>query len=51
MYNQIGEIEEKSFTDDLVEIDVSQIPIVDVALAERLGDKKLGEEFSLSGIK
>lgn len=47
MANQIGEITEKEFTKDVVEIDNSQIPIVDVALADRLADKKLGEDPGL----
>ena len=47
MYNQLGKPEEKSFKDDLVEIDNSQIPIVDIELADILGDKKLGEELAL----
>ncbi len=47
MYKQIGEIEEKSFTEDLLEVDVSQIPTVDIDLANNLADKKLGEELAL----
>ena len=47
LYRQIGDIEEKSFKDDLVEIDNSQIPTVDISLADILGDKKLGEELAL----
>ena len=45
MYSQIGTIEEKSFTEDVVEIDNSQIPIVDIKLANKLADKKLGEDL------
>ena len=47
MYNQIGEIQEKDFKEDLLEVDVSQIPVVDIPLAEKLADKKLGEELAL----
>lgn len=47
MYSQIGTIEEKLFTEDVVEIDNSQIPIVDIKLANKLADKKLGEDLSL----
>lgn len=47
MYNQIGEIKEKSFTKDLVEIDNSQIPVVDIKLATKLADKKMGEDVGL----
>lgn len=47
MYNQIGTIDKKSFKDDVVEIDTSQIPIVDIQLADKLADKKLGDEIAL----
>lgn len=47
MYSQIGKVEEKSFVDDVVEIDTSQIPVVDIKLASKLADKKLGEDISL----
>lgn len=47
MANQLGEITEKEFTKDVVEIDNSQIPIVDIALADKLADKKLGEDPGL----
>ena len=47
MYRQIGEIDYKSFKEDIVEIDTSQIPIVDIDLADKLADKKLGEELAL----
>ncbi len=47
MYNQIGEIENKSFTEDIVEIDNTQIPTVDINLAAKLADKKLGEDIGL----
>lgn len=49
MYNQIGSIDKEklSFKDDVVEIDTSQIPIVDIQLADKLADKKLGDEMAL----
>lgn len=47
MYNQIGNVEEKSFKNDLLEVDTSQIPIVDIELAGKLADKKLGEDLAL----
>lgn len=47
LYQQIGKIEEKSFTEDIVEIDTSQIPVVDIPLAKKLADKKLGEDVGL----
>lgn len=47
MYSQIGEIKEKDFTEDLVEIDNSQIPVVDISLATKLADKKMGEDVGM----
>lgn len=47
MANQIGEMNEKEFSKDVLEIDNSQIPIVDLALADKLADKKLGEDPGL----
>lgn len=47
MYSQIGEIQNRSFTEDVVEIDNSQIPTVDLELAAKLADKKLGEDIGL----
>lgn len=47
LYNQIGTIDQKAFKDDVVEIDTSQIPIVDIDLADKLADKKLGDEVAL----
>lgn len=46
-YSQIGDIEEMSFVKDVVEIDNSQIPTVDIELAAKLADKKLGEDIGL----
>ena len=39
-YSQIGDILEKSFIKDVVEIDNSQIPTVDTELATKLADRK-----------
>lgn len=47
MYNQIGKFENKDFTKDIVEIDNSQIPIVDISLATKLADKKMGEDVGM----
>lgn len=46
-YSQIGEFTEKSFTEDVVEIDTSQIPVVDIEYAKKLAEKRLGENVSL----
>lgn len=45
--NQMPDAEVKEFTSDLQPIDISQIPIVDKAMAMQLADKKLGERQSL----
>lgn len=47
MHNQIGKIEKKDFVQDIVEIDNSQIPIVDIKLAAKLADKKMGGEAAM----
>ncbi len=47
MYNQIGTVVEKDFKSDVVELDTSQVPVVDLELAAKLADKKLGEEMAL----
>lgn len=44
---QLGEPEVKEFTSDIQAIDVNQIPIVDLALASNLAEKKLGEKPAL----
>lgn len=46
-YEQLGEVEERSFLEDIVELDTSQIPIVDIELAEKVADKELGEDLAL----
>lgn len=47
MHTQIGEIEERDFKNDVLELDTSQIPVVDLELAAKLADKKLGEDLAL----
>lgn len=47
MYQQIGEFKNKSFKEDVLEIDTTQIPTVDIELAKKVADKKLGEEVAL----
>ncbi|SCP95262.1 hypothetical protein [Anaerobium acetethylicum] len=41
-YQQILKVEEREFTEDIEEISFSQIPILDKASAELLGDRKMG---------
>lgn len=45
--DQLGEPVIRSFSSDVQAVDISQIPIVDKALAYKLADKKLGERPSL----
>lgn len=45
--DQLGEVEVRTFNEDMQAVDVSQVPIVDKELAEKLADKKLGEKPSL----
>ena len=45
--DQMPELTEMSFTDDFKTADLSQLPIVDEAMAKKLADKKLGERPSL----
>jgi hypothetical protein len=45
--NQLPEPEIREFSSDVQPIDVSQLPVVDSALASLLADKKLGEKPSL----
>lgn len=46
-YTQLGTPQQKEFTSDIVPIDIDQLPVVDVNLAAKLGDKRLGEEKAL----
>ena len=45
--DQLGEVQVKTFNEDMQAVDVSQVPIVDQELAQKLADKKLGEKPSL----
>ncbi len=45
--DQMPQPEARTFTSDVQPIDVSQLPIVDSALASNLADKKLGEKPAL----
>ncbi len=47
MRAQLGTPEEIEFDDMIHQIDISQIPIVDEALAKKQAEKKLGEDVSL----
>ena len=47
MHQQLGTVNEISFTDMIYEIDNSQIPIVDEELAQKHADKKIGEDVAL----
>ncbi len=44
---QIGEVEVLEYNDMIKQIDTSQIPIVDEALAQKQADKKIGEDIAL----
>jgi len=45
--DQLGVPEKNKFTSDIQAIDISQIPIVDISLAQKLADKELGTIPSL----
>lgn len=46
-HQQIGSVEEVEFNEMIKQIDTSQIPIVDEALANKQADKKIGEDIAL----
>jgi len=46
-YNMIGEVEESVFSQDITPVDISQMRIVDQSVAERIGEKRLGEDIAL----
>jgi len=46
-YSQLGKITEKAYTSEISPIDLKQVPYIDVELAKKLGDKKLGEDAAL----
>lgn len=43
----IGEVQEKSYADNVADVAVTKLPVVDQALAEKLGDKVLGNDLGL----
>lgn len=47
MYRQIGDVEIIEYNEMIKQIDISQIPIVDEALAKKQADKKIGEDIAL----
>ncbi len=46
-YNLLGEVQEKDYATEVPEIDDTKIPVVDQELAEKLGDKVLGDDIGL----
>lgn len=49
-YNQLGDVKQTSFTESILPIDYTQIPVVDENLALKQAEKKLGEERGLGSI-
>ena len=49
-YNQLGDVKQTSFTESILPIDYTQIPVVDEDLALKQAEKKLGEERGLGSI-
>ncbi len=47
MYKQLGKVEEKEFSEEIENLQITQIPYVDTRLAAKIGDKKLGEDAAL----
>lgn len=45
--NLIGEVQEKDYSENVADVAVTQLPVVDQALAEKLGDKVLGTDLGL----
>lgn len=48
--NMIGTIKEEKFSDKIAEVDMSQLPTIDMQLARNLADKKLGSEVALGSV-
>jgi len=48
--NMIGTIKEEKFSDKIAEVDMSQLPTIDMELARNLADKKLGSEVALGSV-
>ena len=49
-YNQLSDVKQTSFTESILPIDYTQIPVVDEDLALKQAEKKLGEERGLGSI-
>ena len=49
-YTQIGKVKSANFEDVIDPIDITKIRLVDQAMAEKLGDKKIGEDPALGSI-
>lgn len=47
MHEQLGDVEDIKYQDMIIQIDTTQIPIVDEQLAEKQADKKIGEDIAL----
>ncbi|MGL6058291.1 MAG: hypothetical protein ACRC17_08235 [Culicoidibacterales bacterium] len=45
--NLIGEVQEKDYAENVADVAVTKLPVVDQALAEKLGDKVLGNDLGL----
>jgi len=45
--NMIGKVDSTNFTDLVSPVNLNQVPIVDLAFASSLADKKLGDDFAL----
>lgn len=45
--NMIGKVDSTNFTDLVSPVNLNQVPIVDLAFASSLTDKKLGDDFAL----
>lgn len=46
-YNLLGDVQVKDYAKDLPKIDDTKIPVVDKELAQKLGDKVLGDDIGL----
>ncbi len=46
-YNLIGDVTEKDYVKDTPQIDETRVPVVDEELAQKLGDKVLGNDLGL----
>jgi len=46
-YQKLLTVEESSFEEDISQIEITQVPVMDRASAERLGDRRMGEMVEL----